>query len=752
MTDKWQSGKTYPPGSLVIPASQPAVDATSAENGDFAAGNSGWDYTGSCTFSSTGGYSNANCCIAPGVTAGGLALNKAKFLMSPGETISANCMIQQGASDVDHTRGYVQVLFFDASDAQIGQPVSGNIVNDGRGGAWHPSSVQATAPAGTSYARCGIYLYQNSADPIWGDNLVVTYARRKPPAGLIFKATQANPGKSAQTEPVWPTSTGVTVTDNEVTWEGVIATRLVWEASPILKSGATEPTWATSVGGAVHDGTIDWLAASRRVEDANCPNTKIVAIAAGKVYAADNDIIRYCATVNPLDWSATDDAGYLPFGLQTYGSNPIAAMGLYRSNLVAFNSEGFQMWQVDPDPASITLLDALPVASTHNKALAPVANDLLFLSSLGVRSIGIAASSVNLQAGDVGMPVDVLVRESIRIATANDSPVLATYYPGAGQYWLAVRALQPLVITGGLPDGRTGETANYQYDVGGGVLPRTVSIASGALPTGLSMDASGLVTGTRTTVASYAWMVRVTDADGSIVDLPDAAATTDTLSTAILADSPVGYWKADETSGTVMADSSGNGYHGTYTVAVGVTRGAPPLRAMATASLGSDGTAVGATVPYNVALDVAIGGTTAWAMECVVKKVSTKGAVWDQVFGAIGTTGGMGLRLFYRGTGRNFATGRCDAADIASPNSTSGSIVHLIFERDGSVSNLYENGMLVASGTGGAAQLYGDLQFLGTAAFLSSYAFNGFGSDFALYNHALGATRALAHAKAAGFA
>lgn len=549
MTDKWQPGKTYPPGSLVIPASQPAVDATSAENGDFAAGNSGWDYTGSCTFSSTGGYSNANCCIAPGVTAGGLALNKAKFLMSPGETISANCMIQQGASDVDHTRGYVQVLFFDASDAQIDQPVSGNIVNDGRGGAWHPSSVQATAPAGTSYARCGIYLYQNSADPIWGDNLVVTYARRKPPAGLIFKATQANPGKSAQTEPVWPTSTGVTVTDNEVTWEGVIATRLVWEASPILKSGATEPTWATSVGGAVHDGTIDWLAASRRVEDVNCPNTKIVAIAAGKVYAADNDIIRYCATVNPLDWSATDDAGYLPFGLQTYGSNPIAAMGLYRSNLVAFNSEGFQMWQVDPDPASITLLDALPVASTHNKALAPVANDLLFLSSLGVRSIGIAASSVNLQAGDVGMPVDVLVRESIRIATANDSPVLATYYPGAGQYWLAVRALQPLAITGHLPDGPIGEVVNYQYTVSGGVLPRVVSIASGALPAGLSINASGLVTGTRTTYGNATWTLKAVDANGAQVLLVDADLTTKPTTL-----DPASLYSGGGTGGTMASD------------------------------------------------------------------------------------------------------------------------------------------------------------------------------------------------------
>lgn len=38
-----------------------------------------------------------------------------------------------------------------------------------------------------------------------------------------------------------------------------------------------------------------------------------------------------------------------------------------------------------------------------------------------------------------------------------------------------------------------------------------------------------------------------------------------TLTEEILADSPVGYWKLDETSGTTAADSSGNGHNGTYT-------------------------------------------------------------------------------------------------------------------------------------------------------------------------------------------
>ena len=61
----------------------------------------------------------------------------------------------------------------------------------------------------------------------------------------------------------------------------------------------------------------------------------------------------YCATTNPLDWTSEADAGFLPIGLQSYGTNPFLAAGLYRSNLVFFNSQGLQMWQVDEDPANM---------------------------------------------------------------------------------------------------------------------------------------------------------------------------------------------------------------------------------------------------------------------------------------------------------------------------------------------------------------------------------------------------------------
>lgn len=260
-----------------------------------------------------------------------------------------------------------------------------------------------------------------------------------PPAldGLIFKAVQAGPGVSAATEPTWPTVNGVTVVDGTVTWEAVTASFVEWTAHPIMKSGATEPVWPPNVGGTVIDGDVVWEAVDRRVLDEKCPQSKVVAIMASKVFAADKDIVRFSATANPLDWSSPDDAGYLPTGLQQANAADLAVLQPYRGNLCAWNASSFQMWQVDPDPAAMALLDQMDgVGSEWALAAQAVGNDLYYLSQLGVRSVNIANAAENLQAGDVGIPIDPLVQEAIAEVLADGGQFLATYYPSAGQYWL----------------------------------------------------------------------------------------------------------------------------------------------------------------------------------------------------------------------------------------------------------------------------------------------------------------------------
>jgi hypothetical protein len=438
MTEAWQAGKTYVPGDICRPTAAAAPATVALNNPGFDTGDlTGWHIdSGTWAANGTQPYNGSWCARASqaGVT---FLTNTARATVTPGLQVSASCMVRITNTSVDDNGGAICLAWFDNTGTQIGSPIVGTIVS-GIGGSWKPSTVTASAPTGAATVTVTLGpTIGTHAGIVDFDQVTWTYAYAGPLANLIYKATQAAPGKSGATEPAWPGVPSVPVTDNQVTWDGELATRIVWQASPLMTSGNTEPTWPTEAGSAVRDGTINWIGASAQITDPNCPQSKIVAIGAGKIFAADNDIVRYCATVNPLDWTAPNDAGYLPTGLQTYGSNPAAAMGLYRSNLVVYNAEGFQMWQLDPDPANIALLDALPVASTHNPALAPTANDLFFLSSQGVRSMGISSAGVNLEAGDVGMPIDALIKPALTAAIASGIEPIGTYIPAMGQFWLS---------------------------------------------------------------------------------------------------------------------------------------------------------------------------------------------------------------------------------------------------------------------------------------------------------------------------
>lgn len=446
MTDVWQPGATYAPGATVVPISTPVTYTTTPANPSFEDGLTGWNARPGW-FECVGGYNGGGAAaLAAGSGTDVFIVNTNQVPVTPGQSITGSCYIAQGRPDAHDAEANVAIFWFDSDRAQISIS-DGNVVYSSDQGKWQVSTVTATAPGSAAFAAIGAR-GKNVArkGSLTIDTFSWNYANEDAGPPLVFTATQADPGKSGATEPDWPDTVGATVTDNEVTWTGGDMTSVTWTASRIMESGATEPTWPVVVGETVEDGTITWVCCTPQVTDPVCPQSKFVAIVASKVYASDDDVIRYSSTANPLDWTSKNDAGFLPFGLQTYGTNPIQAMGLYRGNLVAFNSAGFQMWQVDEDPANAALLDALPVGSSQHKALSPVANDLFFLASQGVRTMGIAAASVNLQAGDVGMPIDPLVVAAMQAAADAGITPIATYYPSAGQYWLAFPEDEPDVF------------------------------------------------------------------------------------------------------------------------------------------------------------------------------------------------------------------------------------------------------------------------------------------------------------------
>lgn len=461
-TPQWQPGTLYQPGALVVPKSANIVVAQNPNNPSFEDTGTPlnhWSQTfqgaigspGAATLSSAQAFDGTECVFwagAVGSRSRGSALlileNDFSAAVTPGQVINFRCAIWRNTtpSSASWCNGGPRINWYDASNAFISSSIASIGPNIGQGepgmaggavaGGWAQVSGSGVAPAGAAHAKAAIALTGNlSGALIYADNYAWDYTHQGLPDGLVFVAVQAAAGTSASSEPAWPVTAGLTVVDGGVTWEAEFASRITWTATSILHSGTVEPTWPTSVGGTILDNNIIWEATDGRITDPKCPQSTIVAIAASKVFAADKDIIAFCSTTNCLDWSSANDAGYLPFGLQTYGSEACAMLGLYRSNLLAFNSMGYQMWQVDQDPANMAILDSSPVGSIFAKSGAPVDNDFVFLTAVGFRSIGVAGANSNLQAGNFGKNVDPLVKLSIKTGATPRS----LFYPGTGQYW-----------------------------------------------------------------------------------------------------------------------------------------------------------------------------------------------------------------------------------------------------------------------------------------------------------------------------
>lgn len=463
-TPIWAPGTLYPPGSLVQPRSAPPPVPDPVTNGDFELGNTGWTMAAGFSIGEFGNgtHFTGTWSLQWDATGNGRAINNNATQVNAGQVITGTCMVQQGQSSSGEAGARCEIAWYDASDELIAY-APGNLIDSGSNQTWKQSTVSAIAPANAAFARFSVYAFRTGGgDELWIDNCSWDAIISQLPTGLVFRAVQATAGYSGSNEPVWPVAEGLQVVDNEVTWEAVYASRVTWEATPILVSGEYEPEWPEVAGSTVADGTIQWTALTARVDSA--PQSKITAIAASKVFKGDGDIASFSATANPLDRTTADDAGYIPFGLNTYGATPIIGFGLYRGNLVIFNSQGFQMWQVDQDPANMALLDAAPVPCEYKDTIQPVANDLVFLTSRGIRNIGIAGASTNLQAGFFGKQVDPLVLEFLDAATAAGLEPFALFYPGAGQYWLIFgRDVVVLTVNGGSKDM---SWSRYQFPVG----------------------------------------------------------------------------------------------------------------------------------------------------------------------------------------------------------------------------------------------------------------------------------------------
>lgn len=137
-------------------------------NGSFRDGATGWIFGSGLSYDSAYGFDDNQSARWTGF--GISRLEQSEFsAVYPGQSISAECMIQQGASSRGTAGAAAVIVWYDEDELEISYQ-EGNYVIDGSGGAWHKSSVTATAPAGAAFARFAVFTFRNSGSfPLWID-------------------------------------------------------------------------------------------------------------------------------------------------------------------------------------------------------------------------------------------------------------------------------------------------------------------------------------------------------------------------------------------------------------------------------------------------------------------------------------------------------------------------------------------------------------------------------------------------------
>lgn len=168
------------------------------------------------------------------------------------------------------------------------------------------------------------------------------------------------------------------------------------------------------------------------ITDVNCPHGRHALPLRSKVFATSaTGVVRFSKTENPTDWTAANDAGFLPTNNQASGSGSPVALGEFLKKLVVFYPNAAQIWNVGPDPATHSFDQRIVIGTQYSDAHFNVGSDLFFASPDGIRSIVLASQFGNAMDVDVGTPVDRLYSKILE----QPARVFSRYFPSLGQFW-----------------------------------------------------------------------------------------------------------------------------------------------------------------------------------------------------------------------------------------------------------------------------------------------------------------------------
>jgi len=160
-----------------------------------------------------------------------------------------------------------------------------------------------------------------------------------------------------------------------------------------------------------------------------------------KMYALNDSLLHFSAIDDPTEWNDTTlGAGFINLSNFSRGSEDLKAIATYFDNIAILAEESIQIWFVDPDEALNAQIQVLQNTGT----IAPDSvvefgeNDVFYLALSGLRSLRSRDSSNAAFVGDIGNPIDELIKESIQENRTLAELSKATLEQRDGRYIIAI--------------------------------------------------------------------------------------------------------------------------------------------------------------------------------------------------------------------------------------------------------------------------------------------------------------------------
>ena len=138
-----------------------------------------------------------------------------------------------------------------------------------------------------------------------------------------------------------------------------------------------------------------------------------------KMYGVDGRLLRFSAINDPTKWTpptgtTNDGSGYIDLSAQDADSTNLIGLEVYLGNMAVFSSLSTQIWKLDPDPSLNQFVQLLrSTGLLASQGLVQFGQDVLYVSSHGVRSLKVQNVSLTAGTTDIGTPIDEVFRQLI---------------------------------------------------------------------------------------------------------------------------------------------------------------------------------------------------------------------------------------------------------------------------------------------------------------------------------------------------